>query len=82
MNVLQSGVDGEIVHATSARTKLEETENEIRKTILDYFTDIRNGRGITCSDPASCTGKCVWTGDHADRIVNSYYQIRSGKISS
>ena len=24
-----------------------------------YFTDIRNGRGITCSDPASCTCKCV-----------------------
>ena len=39
MNVLQSGMDGEIVHATSARTKLEETENEIRKTILDYFTE-------------------------------------------
>ena len=61
---------------------LEETENEIRKTILDYFTDIRNGRGITCSDPASCTCKCVRTGDHADRTGNTHYQVGTGQRSS
>ena len=61
---------------------LEETENEIRKTILDYFTDIRNGRGITCSDSASCTCKCVWTGDHADRTGNTHYQAGTGQRSS
>ena len=60
----------------------EETEKELRKTSLDYFTDIRNGRGITCSDPASCTCKCVRTGDHADRTGNTHYQAGTGQRSS
>ena len=71
MNVLQSGVDGEIVHATSARTKLEETENEIRKTILDYLLISAMGEAlhvlIPLPVPASVYGLvlmlvCLMTG--------------------
>ena len=43
-----------------------------------YGDDIRNGRGITCSDPTSCTCKCVRTGDHADRTGNTHYQAGTG----
>ena len=55
---------------------------------IDYDTYNQSGQYIsyllTCdqTDPASCTCKCVRTGDHADRTGNTHYQAGTGQRGS